>query len=179
MSIDAEIYAVDLDISKQTTFSNAFSWMKSFVFWFDFHWSLFREVQLTIRRHWFRYWLGLEQATSDPVHWRIYAAQGGGVWGCGVWGGCGGWGGGVGGWGGWGGGWGWGGVGGGGVGGGGWGGGGVGFNMLVPDTIHTTNTSRPTQNGRHFAEDIQTHFRLWTLKHFGSYFTEICYHGFH
>ena len=25
----------------QTAFSNAFSWMKSFVFWIDFHWNLF------------------------------------------------------------------------------------------------------------------------------------------
>ena len=48
----------------QTTFSNAFSWMKSFVFWFEFHWSLFLRVQLIISRHWFRKWLGAEQATS-------------------------------------------------------------------------------------------------------------------
>ena len=32
----------------QTTFSDAFSWMKSFVFWLRFHWSLFLRVQLTI-----------------------------------------------------------------------------------------------------------------------------------
>ena len=29
-------------------------WMKSLVFWFEFHWSLFLRVQLTIREHWFR-----------------------------------------------------------------------------------------------------------------------------
>ena len=34
--------------------SNAFSWMKSFVFWLNFHWSLFLRVQLTITQHWFR-----------------------------------------------------------------------------------------------------------------------------
>ena len=37
----------------RTTSSNAFSWMKSFVFWFEFHWSLFLRVQLTINEHWF------------------------------------------------------------------------------------------------------------------------------
>ena len=30
----------------QTIFSNAFSWMKSLVFWLQFHWSLFLRVQL-------------------------------------------------------------------------------------------------------------------------------------
>ena len=35
-------------------------WMKSFVFWFEFHWSLFLRVQLTIIQHWFRWWLGDE-----------------------------------------------------------------------------------------------------------------------
>ena len=38
----------------QTTFSKAFSWMKSFVFWFECHWSLFLRVQLAINQHWFR-----------------------------------------------------------------------------------------------------------------------------
>ena len=38
----------------QTTFSDAVSWMKSFVFWFEFHWRLFLRVQLTISEHWFR-----------------------------------------------------------------------------------------------------------------------------
>ena len=38
----------------QTTFWNAFSWMKSFVFWIEFHWSVFLRVQLTITQHWFR-----------------------------------------------------------------------------------------------------------------------------
>ena len=38
----------------QTTFSNAFSWMKMFKFWLRFHWSLFPRVQLTIFQHWFR-----------------------------------------------------------------------------------------------------------------------------
>ena len=37
----------------QTTFSNAFSWMKSFVFLFQYHWILFLRVQFTIRQHWF------------------------------------------------------------------------------------------------------------------------------
>ena len=34
--------------------SNTFSWMKSFVFWFKFHWDMLAKVQLTIRQHWFR-----------------------------------------------------------------------------------------------------------------------------
>ena len=38
----------------QTIFSDAFSWMKSFVFWLKFHWSLFPSVQLTLTQHWFR-----------------------------------------------------------------------------------------------------------------------------
>ena len=38
----------------QTTCSNTFCWMNSFVFWLKFHWSLFQRVQLTITQHWFR-----------------------------------------------------------------------------------------------------------------------------
>ena len=55
----------------QTTFSNAFSWMKSFVFWFKFRRSLFLRVQLTISQHWFRKWLGadLDQCLpTSPTH---------------------------------------------------------------------------------------------------------------
>ena len=38
----------------QTTYSNACSQMKNFVFWFEFHWTLFLRAQLTIFQHWFR-----------------------------------------------------------------------------------------------------------------------------
>ena len=38
----------------QTIFSDAFPWIKCFVFWLKFHWSLFLSVQLTITQHWFR-----------------------------------------------------------------------------------------------------------------------------
>ena len=38
----------------QTTFSNAFSWMKIVVFLSKFHWNLFSRVRLTISQHWFR-----------------------------------------------------------------------------------------------------------------------------
>ena len=48
----------------QTTFSNAFSWMKITEFGLKFHWIFFPGVQLTISQHWFRQWLGAEQATS-------------------------------------------------------------------------------------------------------------------
>ena len=42
------------DIS-QTIFYDTFLWMKSFVFWLKFHWSLFLKVQFTTtRRRWFR-----------------------------------------------------------------------------------------------------------------------------
>ena len=66
----------------QTTFSNAFSWMKMFKFWLRFHWSLFPRFQFTIFQHWFRLWLGTDQATSHylnqwwSVYWRIYASLG-------------------------------------------------------------------------------------------------------
>ena len=38
----------------QTTFSNAFSWMKIYEFQLRFHWGLFLSVQLTMFQHWFR-----------------------------------------------------------------------------------------------------------------------------
>ena len=44
-----------------TTFSKAFSWMKMYKFWFE--WSLFPRVQLRNILHWFRWWLGADQAT--------------------------------------------------------------------------------------------------------------------
>ena len=69
------------DIS-QTTFSNAFSWMEMHEFRLRFHWSLFLRFQLTIFQHWFRWWLGADQATSHYlnqwllVYWRVYASLG-------------------------------------------------------------------------------------------------------
>ena len=38
----------------QMIFSNAFSLMKMYKFWWRFHWCLFLRVQLTIFLHWFR-----------------------------------------------------------------------------------------------------------------------------
>ena len=43
-----------LNALSQTTFSNAFSWMKMLEYRLKFHWSLFLGVQLTISQHWFR-----------------------------------------------------------------------------------------------------------------------------
>ena len=43
-----------MDAISQTTFSNAFSWMKMHEFRFRFHWSLFLRFELTIFQHWFR-----------------------------------------------------------------------------------------------------------------------------
>ena len=37
----------------QTTFSNAFSWLKILEFRFKIHWNFFPGVQLTISHHWF------------------------------------------------------------------------------------------------------------------------------
>ena len=43
-----------LPLDKMTAFSvTAFQWMKSFVFWLKFHWSLFLMIQLAISQHWF------------------------------------------------------------------------------------------------------------------------------
>ena len=67
----------------QTTFSNAFSWMKFIVSLFIFPWNMLPRVQLSICQHWFRWWLGNEQATSHYlnqcgpiVYWCIYASLG-------------------------------------------------------------------------------------------------------
>ena len=62
----------------QTSFSNAFSWRKMYGFCLRFHWGLF--LRLTIFHHWFRWWLGADQATSPYlnqwwlVYWCIYAS---------------------------------------------------------------------------------------------------------
>ena len=58
----------------QTIFSDAFSWMKSLVFFFKFHWSLFLRAQLTITQHWFIRLQAIIGANADPMHSRIYAA---------------------------------------------------------------------------------------------------------
>ena len=48
----------------QTTFSNAFSWMKMYELWQ----SLFLGVQFTTFQHWFWLWLGADQATSHYLN---------------------------------------------------------------------------------------------------------------
>ena len=66
----------------QTTFWNGFSSMKMYEYRLKFHLSLFLRVKLTIFRHWFRKWLGADQATSHFMNqwwlvcWRIYASLG-------------------------------------------------------------------------------------------------------
>ena len=52
----------------QTTLSSAFSWMEMFEFRLKFQWSLFIRVESTIFQHWFRYWLGAVQATSQYLN---------------------------------------------------------------------------------------------------------------
>ena len=66
----------------QTTFSNVFSWMKMYEFLLNLHWSVFQRIQLIISQHWFRWWLGVRQATSHYrnqcwlVYWCIYVSLG-------------------------------------------------------------------------------------------------------
>ena len=52
----------------QTTFSNTFSLMKFILFLIEFHWNMFPGVELTLCQHWFRWWLGAEQATSHYLN---------------------------------------------------------------------------------------------------------------
>ena len=58
----------------QTIFSNVFSCIKMFEFRLEFHQSLFLMFQMTINHHWFRKWLGADQATSHYLNqwWLIY-----------------------------------------------------------------------------------------------------------
>ena len=66
----------------QTTFSNAFSWMKMYEFRFRIHWSLFLKLKLTIFQHWFASWFATDPAISHYpnqwwlVYWRIYVSLG-------------------------------------------------------------------------------------------------------
>ena len=66
----------------QTTFSNAFCWMKIYEFWLRFHWSVFLMYELSIFQYWLRSWHGADQATSHYLnqwwldHRRIYALLG-------------------------------------------------------------------------------------------------------
>ena len=56
--------------------------MKMYEFRLRFHWSLFLRFELTIFQHWFRQWLGADQATSHYLiqwwlhHRCIYASPG-------------------------------------------------------------------------------------------------------
>ena len=71
-----------IDAISQTTFSNAFPWLKMFQFRFNFYWHLLLGVQSIIFQHCFRWWLGAFQATSHYlnqwwiVYRRIYASLG-------------------------------------------------------------------------------------------------------
>ena len=71
-----------MDAISQTAFSRPFSSMKIVVFWLNFHWNMFARIQWTIIQHWFRLWLGADQATSHYrnqwwlIYRRIYASLG-------------------------------------------------------------------------------------------------------
>ena len=62
----------------QTTFSNAFSWMKMIEFKFKFHWSLFLTVSWIITQNSDNGLAPNRQAiiwtNADLIHWLIYAA---------------------------------------------------------------------------------------------------------
>ena len=49
------LYLNKIDAILQMVVSNAFSWLKGFVFWSKFHWNLFPRVQLVIGMRWFRW----------------------------------------------------------------------------------------------------------------------------
>ena len=66
----------NMAIISQTIFSDEFSWMKSFVFWLKFHWSLFLRVQMTINKHYWRQ--AIIWTNAEPIHWRIRGRGGGG-----------------------------------------------------------------------------------------------------
>ena len=63
-------------------FSNGFLWMIMHEFRIKCHWSLFPGVQLTIFPHWFKQWLGDDQATTHYLNYwwldyrRIHASFG-------------------------------------------------------------------------------------------------------
>ena len=59
---------------RQTTNSNAFSWMKMIEFRFEYHWNLFLRVLLITgpnRRQ------AITWTNADQIHWHRYAALGG------------------------------------------------------------------------------------------------------
>ena len=62
--------------------TKVFSWIKMLEIRLIFQWSLFLWVESTILHHWFKLWLGTDQATSHYlnqwwlVNWRIYASLG-------------------------------------------------------------------------------------------------------
>ena len=66
----------------QSTYSNAFSWIKLYEFHWSFHWHLFLRFKLTKIQHWCRKWLGADQATSCYlgqwwlVYWHIHVSLG-------------------------------------------------------------------------------------------------------
>ena len=65
----------EIDAILQTTFSNAFSRMKSFIFWLKFHWSLFLGAQFTITQHWFRKWRSIiwtNDVKISSAKWRPF-----------------------------------------------------------------------------------------------------------
>ena len=72
-----------MDAISQTIFSDAFSWMRTFVFLIKFHWSLFLRLQLTKTSIGLDNGLALNRrqaiiwTNADPVQWHIYTSLGG------------------------------------------------------------------------------------------------------
>ena len=62
-----ELYCIETETKWLLFRRSAFFKMKMDEFRLKFHWSLFLGVQLTIFQHWFRWWHGADQATSEPM----------------------------------------------------------------------------------------------------------------
>ena len=60
----------------QTIFSDAFSWIQSFIFWLIFHGSVFLCIQLTMTQQWFTQWHGAvgDKPLSEPMLTRFIDA---------------------------------------------------------------------------------------------------------
>ena len=75
-------YILQEEMWRVVTFSHAFSWKKMFVFWIEFHLSLFLRIRLTTSQHWSRQWIDTKKrqaitwTNDDPVFWHLYAPPG-------------------------------------------------------------------------------------------------------
>ena len=70
-------------VISQTICSDAFLWMKGFIFWLKFYWGLFLGVKSTITQHGSgnvlapNRWQAIIRSNADLIHWGINVARGG------------------------------------------------------------------------------------------------------